>query len=226
MIRLKLRPASTEFMSIEGGEKLSSLLRRSRSMEAEGKISEACEMRLEGVEALLNAIGEEEVRLNWEDKNSRSAMELLYLSAADHLSIGEVETATTLWEQLLALDEEDHLEAVVMLALCYIVLEDWECLEDALFNISTKSPEYHLINLWAEYRRSGGIDKDTLRTLRTRHKLWFEEFVATEHPADEAYLTDCRSERPSQSTEAREFWFATEAIWQNHKDFITSIRKA
>lgn len=226
MIRLKLKPASTEFMSIEGSDKLSSLLRRSRSMEAEGKISEACEMRLEGVDALLNAIGEEEVRLNWEDKDSRSAMELLYLSAADHLSIGEVETATTLWEQLLALDEEDHLEAVVMLALCYIVLEDWECLEDALFNISTKSPEYHLINLWAEYRRSGGIDKDTLRTLRTRHKLWFEEFVATEHPADEAYLTDCRSERPSQSTEAREFWFATEAIWQNHKDFITSIRKA
>ena len=48
MIRLKLKPASTEFMSIEGGEKLTSLLRRSRSLEAEGKINEACEMRLEG----------------------------------------------------------------------------------------------------------------------------------------------------------------------------------
>jgi hypothetical protein len=153
-------------------------------------------------------------------------MELLYLSAADHLSIGEIETATTLWEQLLALDEEDHLEAVVMLSLCYILLEDWECLEDALFNISTKSPEYHLINLWAEYRRSGGIDKDTLRTLRTRHKLWWEEFIATEHPADEAYLSDCRAEHPSQSTEAREFWFATEAIWLNNNDFITTIKKA
>lgn len=213
-------------MSIEGGEKLSSLLRRSRSLEAEGQIAEACEMRLEGVEALLNAIGEEDVRLNWDDRDSRSAMELLYYSAADHLSIGEVETATTLWEQLLTLDEEDHLEAVVMLALCYIILEDWECLEDALFNISTKSPEYHLITLWAEYRRSGGIDKDTLRTLRTRHKLWFDEFTATEHPADEAYIADCRSERPSQQTEAREFWFATEAIWQNYNDFIISIRKA
>ena len=226
MIRLRLRPASTEFMSLEGGDKLAALLRRSRSLEAEGNINGACEMRLEGVEALLNAIGEEDVRLNWDDRDSRAAMELLYLSAADHLSIGEVETATTLWEQLLALDEEDHLEAVVMLALCYIMLEDWECLDDALFNISTKSPEYHLINLWAEYRRSGGIDKDTLRTLRTRHKLWFEEFVATEHPADETYLADCRSEHPSQSTEAREFWFATEAIWLNNNDFITTIKKA
>lgn len=213
-------------MSIEGGEKLTSLLRRSRAMESEGNISGACELRLEGVEALLDAIGDEEARLNWDDKDSRAAMELLYLSAADHLSIGEIETATTLWEQLLALDEEDHLEAVVMLALCYILLEDWECLEDALFNISTKSPEYHLINLWAEYRRSGGIDKDTLRTLRTRHKLWWEEFIATEHPADEAYLSDCRAEHPSQSTEAREFWFATEAIWLNNNDFISTIKKA
>lgn len=213
-------------MALEGGERLTALLRRSRALEAEGKVAEACELRLEGVEALLNAIGEEDVRLNWEDKDSRSAMELLYYSAADHLSIGEVETAATLWEELLTLDEEDHLEAVVMLALCYITLEDWDCLEEALFNISTKSPEYHLITLWAEYSRSGGIDKDSLRTLRTRHKTWWEEFTADDHPADEAYLADCRSERPSQQTEAREFWFATESVWQNNKDFIITIRKA
>ena len=83
-------------MSIEGGEKLTSLLRRSRAMEAEGNIRGACELRLEGVEALLDAIGDEEARLNWDDKDSRAALELLYLSAADHLSIGEIETATTL----------------------------------------------------------------------------------------------------------------------------------
>ena len=56
MIRLKLKPVSTEYMSIEGGEKLTSLLRHSRAMEADGNISGACELRLEGVEALLDAI--------------------------------------------------------------------------------------------------------------------------------------------------------------------------
>lgn len=226
MIRLKLRPVTTDYMAIEGGDKLTSLLRRSQQLESQGKIAEACELRLEGVEALLKAIGEEDIRLNWDDKDSRSAMELLYASAADHLAIGEVETATTIWEQLLAIDEEDRLEAVVMVALCYVALEDWECLEEALFNISTKSPEYHLITLWAEYRRSGGVDKDALHSLRTRHKEWWAEFTAEEHPADEAYFTDCRAERPRPGTEAREFWFASEALWMQHRDFLTTIQKA
>lgn len=226
MIRLKLKPASTEYMSIEGGEQLSALLRRSHSLAAQGNIAEACELRLEGVEALLNAIGEEEVRLEWDNKESRAAMELLYLSASDHLAIGEIETAATLWEQLLAVDDEDHLEAVIMVALCYVALEEWDCLEDALFNISPKIAEYQLINLWAEYRKSGGIDMDALHTLRTRHKAWWAEFTATEHPADETFLNDRRAERPSQQTEAREFWFASEVIWQMNKNFLTTICKA
>ena len=114
----------------------------------------------------------------------------------------------------------------VLLALCYVELEDYDCLEEAMFDISTKTPEYHLLTLWAEYHRTGGIDRDALRTLRTRHKEWFAEFVADEHPVDEAYLADSRSERPSARTEARELWFATAAVWERNKEFLVAISKA
>ena len=95
-----------------------------------------------------------------------------------------------------------------------------------MFDISAKAPEYHLLTLLAEYHRTGGIDRDALRTLRTRHKEWFAEFVADEHPVDEAYLADSRSERPSARTEARELWFATAAVWERNKSFLDAIKKA
>ena len=95
-----------------------------------------------------------------------------------------------------------------------------------MFDISPKSAEYQLLLLWAEYRRSGGIDRDALRQLRTRHKAWYEEFTADYHPADEEYLKDCRNERPSPTTEARELWFATEAMWSRNAEFIMALKKA
>jgi hypothetical protein len=183
-------------------------------------------MRFEGVQRLLDAIPDEDVMLDWADGATRDAMELIYASAADHLSVGEVEMAAALWENLAAMDEEDHMSVNILLAICYIELEDYDCLEEAMFDISPKSPEYHLLNLWAEYRRTGGVDRDALRTLRTRHKEWFAEFVAAEHPVDEEYLKDSRSERPSPRTEARELWFATSAVWEHNGEFLQTISKA
>ena len=225
MKNVKIVPVSAELWKVEGGEIFSDVLRRSQRMEREGKWAEACELRFETAQQLLELVEEEGVRLDWNDKPSRAAMELLYHSAADNLLVGEVETAVALWESLLEFDEEDHFEAVVPLAFAYVEIEDYDCLESALFDISTKSPEYYLLMLWAEYRRSGGIDRDALRQLRTRHKAWYEEFIAKEHLADEAYMKDCQSERPSQQTEAREFWFATQSIWARNTDFVESLQK-
>jgi hypothetical protein len=226
MANVRLRPISTELWQVENGESLSALLRRTLRLEQEGDWEQACTLRFECAQQLLDAIGEEPVRLDWNDKGSRDAMEILYRSAVDNLFVGEVETAVALWESLLDVDEEDHLEAVVPLAFAYVEIEDYDCLESAMFDISPKSAEYQLLTLWAEYRRSQGIDRDALRQLRTRHKPWYEEFIAPEHLADEAYLKDCRSERPTQQTEAREFWFATEPIWQRNGEFIETLRKA
>lgn len=222
MRKIVVRPTSSGLWQIEGGA-FGELLRRARECE---NWAEAADMRFEGVQRLLDAIPDEDVMLDWADGATRDAMELIYASAADHLSVGDVEMAAALWENLAAMDEEDHMSVNILLAICYIELEDYDCLEEAMFDISPKSPEYHLLNLWAEYRRTGGVDRDALRTLRTRHKEWFAEFVATEHPADEEYLKDSRSERPSPRTEARELWFATSAVWEHNGEFLQTISKA
>ena len=222
MRKIVVRPTSSGLWHVEGGG-FGDLLRRAAEKE---RWADAADMRFEGVQRLLDAIPDEDVMLDWADGATRDAMELIYASAADHLSVGEVEMAAALWENLAAMDEEDHMSVNILLAICYIELEDYDCLEEAMFDISPKSPEYHLLNLWAEYRRTGGVDRDALRTLRTRHKEWFAEFVATEHPADEEYLKDSRSERPSPRTEARELWFATSAVWEHNVEFLQTISKA
>lgn len=222
MRKIVVRPTSSGLWHVEGGG-FGDLLRRAAEKE---KWADAADMRFEGVQRLLDAIPDEDVMLDWADGATRDAMELIYASAADHLSVGEVEMAAALWENLAAMDEEDHMSVNILLAICYIELEDYDCLEEAMFDISPKSPEYHLLNLWAEYRRTGGVDRDALRTLRTRHKEWFAEFVAAEHPVDEEYLKDSRSERPSPRTEARELWFATSAVWEHNVEFLQTISKA
>ena len=200
-------------------------LRRSREREKESWPA-AADMRFEAVQRLVDALGEEEVHLDWDDAPTRSAMELLYAAGADQMLVGEVETAVALWETLLAVDEEDHLSVSVPLAFGYVELEDFYCWEEMMFSISSKSPEYHLLTLWAEYRRTGGVERDALRTLRSRHKVWFEEFIADEHPVDEEYLADSRAERPSPRTEARELFFATAPLWERNANFLKTIKKA
>ena len=85
-------------------------------------------------------------------------------------------------------DEEDHLQATIMLAFCYVELEDYDCLESVISDISPKTAEYSLLMLWSTYRQTQGVERDALREMRTRHKVWWEEFTAAEHPLDEAFL--------------------------------------
>ncbi len=222
MRKIVVSPTSSGLWQVAGGD-FGDLLRRARECK---EWAQAADMRFEGVRRLLDAIPEEDVSLDWNDRPTRAAMELIYASAADHLSVGEVEMAAALWENLVAMDEEDHMSVNTLLAICYVELEDYDCWEEAMFDISPKAPEYHLLSLWAEYHRTGGVDRDALRTLRTRHKEWFTEFTATEHPADEEYMADSRSERPKPRTEARELWFATSSVWERNRDFLETISKA
>lgn len=218
----KLIPSSSGLWQIQGEEYLSALNR----INACKDWTKAADMRLEAVQALLEAISEEEVTLDFNHSPSRSALQTVYTSATDHLLIGEVETAVALWENLLDLDPEDHFEAVVPMAFALAEIEDWECLEGAMFDISIKTPEYQILSLWAEFRKSGGIERDALHQLRTRYRAWWEEFTADEHPSDEAYMQDSRSEKPSQRAEARELWFVTEPIWERNPEFIAALKKA
>lgn len=222
MARINVKPTSSGLWHIEG---LGDGLRRSRDRERESWAA-AADMRFEMVQRLMEALPEEDIHLDWEDRPTRAAMELLYAAGADQMVVAETETAVALWEMLLEMDDEDHMSVSVPLAFCYVELEDYDCLEEMLFNISSKSPEYHLLSLWAEFRRTGGVDRDALRVLRSRHKVWMEEFFADEHPIDEEYLADSRAERPSPRTEARELFFATASIWERNVKFLQTIKKA
>lgn len=225
MNRITLQPTSSGLWHVEGID-CNRILRTSRNLERQGRWADACECRADAVQQLLDVAGEESVPLDWNDSSSRAALELIYASAIDYFSIDEVEMATALWERVIDFDEEDHLQATIMLAFCYVELEDYDCLESVISDISPKAAEYSLLMLWSTYRQTQGVERDALREMRTRHKVWWEEFVASEHPADEVFLADRQSERPSHRTEAREFWFATAPMWERNKDFIEAISKA
>ena len=188
--------------------------------------AQVAEKRFEMVQQFLDSINDEDLPLNWEHSNTRAAIETIYASAIDSLSIGEVEIAAALWENLMSMDQEDHMSVSVPLAFCYVVLEDFDCFESVMFDISTKRPEYHLLTLWQEYFRSKGLDIDALRELRTRHKAWFAEFIADSHPVDDAYLADSRKDKPTPTTEARELWFVLEPLMETYPEFIEILRKA
>ncbi|MBQ8437499.1 MAG: tetratricopeptide repeat protein [Alistipes sp.] len=222
MARITINPTSSGLWHVDG---LGDELRRSREREKESWAA-AADMRFEAVQRLVDVLGEEEVHLDWEHRPTRAAMELLYAAAADQFVVGETETAAALWEMLLEVDEEDHMSVSVLLAFCYVELEDYDCWDEMMFSISPKTPEYHLLTLWAEYRRTGGVDRDALRALRSRHKVWAEEFFAEEHPIDEAYIKDSHAERPSPQTEARELYFATAPLWERNANFMKTIKKA
>lgn len=187
--------------------------------------AQVAEKRFEMVQQFLDSIEDEDLPLDWEHSNTRAAIETIYASAIDSLSIGEVEIAAALWENLMSMDQEDHMSVSVPLAFCYVVLEDFDCFESVMFDISTKRPEYHLLTLWQEYFRSKGLDIDALRELRTRHKAWFAEFIADSHPVDDAYLADSRKDKPTPTTEARELWFVLEPLMETYPEFIEMLRK-
>ena len=188
--------------------------------------TQAAEKRFEMVQQLLDSMGDDDMPLDWEHSNTRAAIETIYASAIDSLSVGEIEIAAALWENLMGLDQEDHMNVSVPLAFCYVVLEDFDCLESVMFDISPKRAEYHLLMLWSEYFRTKGIAIDSLRELRTRHKAWYAEILADTHPIDDAYLADSRKEKPSPTTEARELWFVLEPLFESHPEFIETLKKA
>lgn len=188
--------------------------------------TQAAEKRFEMVQQLLDSMGDDDMPLDWEHSNTRAAIETIYASAIDSLSVGEIEIAAALWENLMGLDQEDHMNVSVPLAFCYVVLGDLDCLESVMFDISPKRAEYHLLMLWSEYFRTKGIAIDSLRELRTRHKAWYAEILADTHPIDDAYLADSRKEKPSPTTEARELWFVLEPLFASHLEFIEMLRKA
>lgn len=232
MIKPQLRPTADQTFRLvadpaDRNWDFVEILARSRREEQQGNIEAACNTRYHAVQRLEELIPDSgEVIFEWEDDNSQAALEVIYCSAIDHFLIGDWEMAAAMFEMLLELDPEDHLEAIIRLAYTYIALEEYDSYDDVADDINDKSVDKEILTLWSAFRRTGTLPADEVRNFAKRFRPYFDEFRANEHPIDERYLADIEGERPSQSARARELWLQTEHLWAQFGGFIEALRKA
>lgn len=153
-------------------------------------------------------------------------LELLKSSAIDHFLVGDFEMAAGMFEMILDMDPEDHLEATKPLAYCYVALGEYELFDEVINDISDKYPEKEILKLWSEFRRNGSLPAGEMIHLRKNFPVFYAEFVAPTHPVSPEYLADIESERPSREAQARELWLQTEHLWTSFPGFIEALRES
>ncbi|MBO5875895.1 MAG: hypothetical protein J6Q20_05175 [Alistipes sp.] len=227
--RCTLNPTSNQTFEIVGrGEfDFTAILKHSYELqEQDHDIEAACNERFHAFQRIVEVIPEDEdIILEWEHTNTRAALEVIYASAIDHFLINDFEMAAGMFEMLLDLDPEDHTGCITTLAFCYVAMEEYELFEEISNDISDKAPEKHLLQMWLEFRRTGQIPDGEFRLLSFKHRLFFEEFRAAEHPVDDEYLQGLEAEPPTRQAQARQLWLQTENLWALHTDFITALRE-
>ncbi|MDE5636870.1 MAG: tetratricopeptide repeat protein [Alistipes sp.] len=200
-------------------------LEASRRAEREQDVERACNIRYAAFGRIAGLLpDDEETILEWNHRNTRAAMETIYASAVDHFLIDDFEMSAAMLELLLDVDPEDHLESVIMLAMDYVALEEYELLDEIINDISDKYAVRALLLLWSSFRRTGELPAGEVTGFRKRFPLFFAEFTAAEHPADEKYLADIESEHPSQAAQARELWLQTENLWRRFPGFVERLQ--
>ena len=227
--RCTLNPTSNQTFEIVGrGEfDFTAILKHSYELqEQDHDIEAACNERFHAFQRIVEVIPEDEdIILEWEHTNTRAALEIIYASAVDHFLINDFEMAAGMFEMLLDLDPEDHTGCITTLAFCYVAMEEYELFEEISNDISDKAPEKHLLQMWLEFRRTGQIPDGEFRLLSFKHRLFFEEFRAAEHPVDDEYLQGLEADPPTRQAQARQLWLQTENLWALHTDFITALRE-
>ena len=222
MAKITLKPTENQNYILLGGD-FKKILDLAHSQEGEGNFEGACNTRYKAFQQIVDILPEEDaVELDFSHPNTRAAIEIVYGSAVDNFLAGDVELSAAQLELLLECDSEDHIEATPQLALCYIALEEWECLEDILPDLGDKSAFKPLVEALAEFARTGKVSAETLTALR-RHRHLCNELAYVDHPADEAYLKDISSERPSQQALAREIYLRCEPLFQKYEGFLKTL---
>jgi tetratricopeptide (TPR) repeat protein len=197
----------------------------SRRRERAGDVEGACNLRYEAFRRLYDLLPEgEETILDWHDPATRAAVELANFSAIDHFLVGDWEMAAGMFELVLEIDPEDHLEATTRLAYTYVAMGEYDSLDEIINDISDKYPDRQVLLLWSEWRRAGLLPEGNLVRFRTRFAPYFAEFTADDHPVSAEYLADIDSDRPSAQALARELWLQTEHLWLLHGDFIEKLK--
>lgn len=224
---LTLNPTSDQTFEIAGRDAsyFSRTLADARALQRQGRVEEACNGRFHAFQRLSGLLPEgEEVVLEWNDANTRAAVEVVYESAIDHFLIDDFEMSAAMLELLLELDPEDHLEGIILLAFDYLAMEEYELFDEISNDISDKYASKEILTMWAAFRREGRIPEGEVMRFRTKFAPYYAEFTAAGHTADEEYLRDIESERPTDRALARELWLRTENLWRLHPGFIEALR--
>lgn len=211
----------------KGAYDFKQVLSRCKQLQQQGEVERACNERYQAFQRITGLLPEdEEVNLEWGELNTRAAIEIIYASAIDHFLISDFEMSAAMLELLCELDPEDHLEAVILLAFNYLAMEEYELFDEVSYDISDKYACKEVLTMWSDFRTKGRIPEGEIMRFKTKFTPYYTEFVAEEHPADEKYLQDIESERPSVQAQARELWLQTEHLWTRFPDFIEALRKA
>lgn len=196
----------------------------SREKERAGDIECACNLRYEGFRRVFDLLPEgEETVLDWHDENTQAAVELTNYSGIDHFLVGDWEMAAAIFEFVLEVDPEDHLEATTRLAYTYLAMGETDSFDEVINDISDKYADRQVLMLWSEFLRNGTLPEGNLVRFKTRFAPYFREFTASDHPVSPEYLADIDSERPSPEALARELWLQTEHLWVLFPEFIENL---
>ncbi len=229
MKRVELRPTPDQTFEIISANNpqanFTKILAQSKELQMSGDIEGACNLRFGAVQTLQELLPEdEEVLLEWKHSNSRSAIELIHLSAIDHFLINDFEMSSALLELALDLDPEDHLETSGLLAYDYLAMEEYELFDEVINDISDKYASRALLLLWSSFLREGSLPTGELHAFKSRFAPFHSEFIGDLHPADEEYIKDIESEKPSPKAQARELWLQTENLWVIYPKFIEALK--
>ena len=223
---LELQPTANQtFRLISNGSRgnLSARLEQSYKVEQNGDYPGACQLRYEAFEDIYALLPEDEaVELDRNHPNTLAAMEIMLASAVDNYLAGDGEMAAAQIELLLDCDQEDPLEATPILALCYVMIGEWDCLEDIDTDLGDKSALRPLLRALHHFVAKGSIDKAEAKEL-ARFKEFADELKLAEHPTDEAYLKDISSDRPSRAALARELYLRAEPALAIYPDFLPAL---
>lgn len=228
---LELQPTANQTFRLMGyGSRgnLAARLEQSYKVEQSGDYQGACQLRYEAFQDIISTLPDDEdgaVELDRNHPNTLAAMEIMLASAVDNYLAGDGEMAAAQIELLLDSDEEDPLEATPILALCYAMIGEWECLEDIDTDLGDKSAIRPLLRALYQFVTSGKIENAAVVEL-ARFKDFTAELKRADHPTDEAYLRDISSEHPSRAALARELYLRAEPTLTLYPDFLSALTSA
>ena len=224
---LELQPTANQTFRLIGYGSRGNLAARhevSYKAEQSGDYQTACQLRYEAFEDIYGLLPEDDVvELDRNHPNTLAAMEIMLASAVDNYLAGEGEMAAAQAELLLDCDSEDPLEATPILALCYAMIGEWECLEDIDTDLGDKTALAPLLRALREYVTTGKIESATMSQL-ARFKEFVAELKNPTHDTDESYLRDISSERPSRAALARELYLRAEPALALYPDFLSELK--